>query len=739
MATRLLSKEFEDIFGNVTTFYRSNVGDKIISRFTIENAIQARSSDTNYFTVNNSDNTITLLSGNWEDYGFRVGQTVAINSPLIAFVGTTIDFMYDNVLGFPSGALASIPNQSYNTIDYLDIASTTHHDCCDIYLNFNANGAGNSTGSLIDGENSILRFTNLDALGISGSVSGVRVGLKSGQFDFSGTITYVSTVGYIRRYEVELTTIQSGIYTPAIFAGAGSLKELFQFTFQVVEGEPYGNSFCYYNNDADSGNLNEAFNTGIVNSVLLDSFTSLDYSAVSNKQFTIDTPTSEKYVSALYVPLDDEYYKNNNYTQDELTMMLDSHVPYSDTSYGSFTNPLGASYTMEFNTISTSGTQTTYEIIMTPNTDFADFMDGRDEGDRRFVVYFRAGDVNLVLFDGQLTKQPTPSGLINVFTSTLITHDANTTNVNFVHTPVQYTESNMALVTKFRLPKNTTYDRFVSIIEAYDSVTGDTFELEKVVFGFENVQISNDGVYLLNESIGRNNNLPSNSAKKTALLTRYPSLDNVGFYGVKLYYPYINRWEYWIDKPNVDVSFYPNQNENWQPYSASANWDIRIRSYIESDDLSWEHTKIITINDFDSGNFTTDIELFRENGSPVSAVIVGEVMTIKATHTATVPINISESWVLIKVERFENQPAWWASSVLGNGDDTNNPLSDVVMTTVGNQLILECKFDTTKINTTGGVSISSEAFGSDDFGFWLTTDGDFYVESGTLDKFKIIE
>ena len=102
MPIRITSKSFRDVFNNSLTYLKGNVGDPIQSSFTIEESIAVNSEDNN--TLQNSvlQNIITWVGGNFEDEGFRAGQTITITTYTIstgvylAQTTTTILWVIDN-------------------------------------------------------------------------------------------------------------------------------------------------------------------------------------------------------------------------------------------------------------------------------------------------------------------------------------------------------------------------------------------------------------------------------------------------------------------------------------------------------------------------------------------------------------------------------------------------------------------------------------------------------------------
>jgi hypothetical protein len=216
-------------------------------------------------------------------------------------------------------------------------------------------------------------------------------------------------------------------------------------------------------------------------------------------------------------------------------------------------------------------------------------------------------------------------------------------------------------------------------------------------------------------------------------------LDTVSEYGLKLYYPFINLWQYWESQSNANADFYPDQNKDWHNYSSATDWNVRLYFGLENENQVFERVALIPILDYEDGNTTPSIEYFRENGDPCTALVDGEIMTIRVKHTTATALNPDTIWAQITAEPFEASSRWITSTVIGNGNDPLNPLSnDVTITIVGLDTFIECTIDTNKINIQNGVSIGSRIFGTDEFeDLWLTTDGDLWLTTSG-DKFVII-
>lgn len=750
MSLILQNKQFTDIFGNVTTYYRSNAGDKVTALFTIDTSIRFKSSEENTLTVYFQPNEIKRLSGNWIDDGWRVGDTFTIQ----IFYGngtswfgypitSTVEYLSGTTMGctniIPSGSL--IPNgRSYGNDEYMVLTNHRQHDGLDVLINHSQNGLGGATASLIDGEDSRIRFEGLNAMTVSDVLTGIQTGYKSGQFALNSTLTYdsVNSAG-VRRYLLEIELYNSGAYDEQWFLGANCLKLYAKFKFQSIIGEPFGSQDIIYSEDGDTGYFNQGFNTGIPQAQVLQGISAIDWANATTGSFTIDTNVgvTDFYIGGLYISLDETYYKNKLQSQTEITMQLDSHVPItSPLLYLSFVNEFGAGWNLALSPATVVGTQRTYNYSIIPNAQFQSFFDDREEGDRRFVIYFRAGNVNLTLFDGQLTKEaPIAGPITDINFSNFIKHNDNTTDVFSYVSPASsrhFTEDDVAYILKWKLQKNVIHSALRVGVEMRNLVTNEYFILQQSNFDLSNAQVSSDGRQLFNLSVGQVNNLPNTSAKKMATFELYPNIDETSKYGVKLYYPYLNDWRYWVSLQGVNADFFGNQNRDWRHYLDNPDWTVRAFVEIDNINGAYVHYESFAINDYDTGNATSVIELYRPNGMFVTALVDDEVMTIKAIHTTATALNPTSIWGMITIEPFEGSPRWITSNVVPSDGNINNPLGDMTVTVVGNVTTFECTLDMNKIDSTTGFSIGSRIYGDDVYPVvdrWLTTDGDLWEQT----------
>lgn len=718
------SNSFTDVFGTSTTYLKNNVGDPSVGTINITESITANSSLSDSFLNNPTTDVMTWLGGDWEEEGFRVGDTIDIStytiatSIVIASTSTTIEWINGDEMKVAS-ALSSWYDQ--NNGEAVIIQNQRNREGMTLDFNMVGNGSAGSPYSLIDGE--VTRFT-FDMTGSSPYI-GVQVGNKSGAFRTSALLTLSSSAGYTKYYSLQIEFTQDGLYNSDLYNFSNCLKLYAKMNWSSLLGEPFGQTEIVFNEDADSGWFNQAFNTGVIDATLVQSVSSLAYDQPTSGQFVIDSSSTSFAIGSAYVSGLDSYYKVQPETQTKLSMMIATRVPVIGTAYNSAINPDGANYTLEVTGITTVGTQQTIDFTFTPNTQFTTFMEAQADGNRTFYMWMRYGNVNVLVFSGQMTKQPVSALPIVLVASDFFDHSENITNGSAVETTYQgNVEDDFAWVGKFSWDVNANITNFVVGIEAYNSVSGEKFTLTQNSFNLDNVPKDSTSLqaYILNETQPVNVTLPTTSKKREIILIRDFSFDTSVDYGVRLYYPYIYRWEYWLSQINADSDFYPNeQTKNWVPYGNTGNWGLRIFLKYDRDLQPFEVTRDIVIKNYDTdSNITQDVQLWRVSPSTqVQVIIEGEQMRIVALNTIVNgdEWDVSSTWGMITIEPTESSPRWICSTAIDYDGDLSNPLTplsglrcDLTFPSVS-VARLECNLDPNKIDLTNGVKITAKIKG----------------------------
>jgi len=227
--------------------------------------------------------------------------------------------------------------------------------------------------------------------------------------------------------------------------------------------------------------------------------------------------------------------------------------------------------------------------------------------------------------------------------------------------------------------------------------------------------------YVLNLTAPINTELPTTSNKIEAILINDNSINTATEYGVRLYYPYLYNWRYWLSQANANGDFYPDQQtQNWIPYGTTGNW--KLQSIVEYDlnGSAYQYTDDLVIKGYDSdANIVQDIQLFRNDPlTNVNVIIEGEMMRVVATHTLTTGTwSTTSVWGMITIEPTESSPRYISSTAIDFDGNLLNPLTpltglrcDLTFPST-NVARLECFFDPTKINLTNGVKFTTKIKG----------------------------
>lgn len=723
--------EFTDIYGNALPYYQSNVGDPVTAVVSVRSAIRVTST-ANSLIFDLTLNTVFSSTQSWIEEGFRVGDWVRIihyNSAasVISAWYTQVNYVDEFNCDFDT-----LNNVNFNpgngeimvflVVNNNGVTVARSRDTLDLLLNHVVNNNNGSPESLIDGEVSRAVFEGVGAMVPTDVIAGTLTGNQSGQFFISASIQRNATPadGWLR-HQITIEFINSGAYNPAWFTSSNCLKLYLKLLWASVASEPFDRTEAVYTSNANTGYFDQPHNTSAANSTLVaTNFTELSYCTInSGLSVTVNGPVSNIGFGLMYIPIDTSYYKNQVDPQQNITIM----IPTFEAALGTFLsyqNPTGVQYGVFVTGVSTIGSETTIQFDFGGGSNFTDFMESRNQDDRRLVMWVNCGNTNLTIFDGQLTCEPTTFATLAMKQDYgYLDHSQNVTSILGNKSGfIADTEDDVAYLGTFLLEKNEVFDSFTVKIEAYNDITEEDFTLQQAVFSFSGVQISTDGRYLLAEQATAVTTLPVTSEKRLTILELDPSIDVGTQYGVKIYAPWLLNWKYWIQKNDANVAFYPTQNENWQPYDGSvADWVVRTELILQQGILGYHHANEITIRDYDAEPLiASSIELIRElDSSVVTAIPSGEMMRLKSTHVKNGgtwgPL---QTWGMITVEPFEGGPRSICSSVVDYDNNTFNPLTPETGTLISisyptpNTAVMECLFDTNKIDLSNGVSVTAK-------------------------------
>lgn len=711
MGLKQISNTFTDIFGNVTSSYKANAGDKIVLTSKIEANISIQEDNINSFQIDWINYQLQLLgSKSWLKEGFRIGDSVSLklyekdNWTLYSTISLTVDSVDATFIRFTSSF-----GSYFNKNDYiLQLSCSRNYDELDFNINHIDNSGSKTYNSLIDGEITTTKFKGLDALSVSGTKTGLLIGKQSGQYLISSVLTRNADAHGSRVYTIVTTFIQSGIYNSKWFDLGTCLKLCYKYSFYSVAGDISNLQTLEFSENANTGWFDEPFNTETVNSTLTTGITSLDYATASNHTVVIDSSNTHLYLGACYISTDTTYYKNKVDNQQDISYLLNAYVPLAIGTYTDF----NSGYEIEITSITTVGTVHTIEFTFTPL--FTSFIDSKDEDDRLFYIWVRCGNINHLVFNNQLTKTvSTESSLAvdNDYTS-FIRHNNNVENPSSIILTKSNIEDDLAFKCAFGFTPFDVWKSVKASIIAYNSVTFEEIELDKVFFDISNAPINSSGRYILDNYLSVGNDLPTTSIKKKAHLKS----DLPGDFWT-IYYPFINNWKYWETQQNAPNDFYPNQNKNWLNY-ITGNWSLKAKVTLSNGVTDYTYRKSLPISDYDTESLiSTTFELYRSNGDLVTSLFENEIMTIKAIHTHNTLI-AGSYWGQITIEETESNTRYLLSTEIDFDNNSNSPLTPITGTklsesTTATVTTLSCLLDTSKISN--NVKITSKIFFDDAF------------------------
>jgi len=745
MPITILNKEYTDIFGNALPFYQNNAGDKTLVSYKVLEQILVVSNPQNVLMLNFFENTCTWANGNWYKEGFNVGDNIQFRK-------------YDslgNLITVDTAIIISITGVNYSVLKVDDIASSVQINVSNqeilavcpltdyraeeivVTMNHVVSGTMGSEYSLIDGEATVFRFNVRDVAGFPYPTAGTillgeAVGKHSGQFEVTAEIEFTNetplSVGYQiglgSVYYIRFNVINSGIYNQTDFNYNNCLKIHDKFEYARLLGQPFNRNVFFLTDEANTGWFDEAYNVGIVDATLVQGITELAFDTPTSAQIIVQGTLAftDVAIGGCYVSDDEDYYKNQIPSQSIFSMCIPS-TPLFVFPQSSPINPDGAWWDLQVNGYTLVGTTWTIDITFIPMGNFDAFMNTRAEGDRTFYMWLKIGSVNLLVYSGQLVSNPPIGGLLKMTQNIFIDHSENYDNTIDSDTYYEANiEDDLAFIGHFRLEENQVYESMTARIEAHNTVSGDSFTLTSVNYNFNSVPLV-AGRYVLNLTQPVLTIMPSTSVKRDSAFTLEPSYDIPMAYGVRIYFPFIYRWEYWLQQLNASSDFFPNQNKNWFPYGNTGDWNLRLHLELVKNNEAFVFDDAIRIKDYDSNeNIYQEIDLYREStGALVSVVIDSELHRIVATHTN---IDMSpwgaKTWGMITIEPTESSPRWLVSTTVPFDNNSANPLTPIsgLLVAITNPAphiaVMECYFDSSKINLANGVKITTKIKGCSD-------------------------
>ncbi|MBU3660993.1 MAG: hypothetical protein FGM14_14045 [Flavobacteriales bacterium] len=675
MSLNITSRKFFDDQAREVTNLLGNANNyiKAVYRIAIEYKVTLSAS----VSVIIEGTVLTLTNGTWEDYGFVPGST---NLDVINVNGHTTTRSITLIDGaqmlIDTNFSTSIPDGTYSVGSFI---CDTKTEGLNVFFNFCKNSLSNGS-SLIDSESNRWTVDGIGTMSISDVKNLVRLGNQSGLAKvISATVKYISASPLI--YELTIETFITPFHNNDAYFGAESLASWLKVEALPIYNNP---NIKLERTDKYNGNVgyfNENFNGGLSaftkvsiawTDLLTNSIDQLDYTqpclftaridgifSASNKfQFYAFFPSSE---------LSDFSNLPTNASKNFISTTETSAKSVA-TNYTLSTETHSSGALVQFQNVRFEQ-HTTYVIITgraNPNADFTTLIESRDETNRNYRIWvrcetptldFNSSDmVNVEIDNATMKKNTLPLGTFNS-TDILIDHAGNEIElIDEVHEII--TEDDVRFESAFLLERNNAEFTEINVsIVAQNVTTNESFELERFALNLNSLPFLPNGTKPINSIINRGFNISSDSLMTQVRFERNPTTDVFTHYGVKVKYPFLSRWEYWLQQLNASNDFFGSKNRNWEQYQNS-DWRVEQRLGLVRGDGEYLNTKILDIRDYDDRGINYTVEFFLLDGTPITAPI-NEIIKIKVTHDVS---GIVDCWGTITVEPKENAPRWLIST-----------------------------------------------------------------------------
>jgi hypothetical protein len=697
------------------TFLLSNASKLITERFDIISNFDFTSS-VNEQVMFNSENSLKLLNGGaWNT--LLSGDTVELNGIAQNGQGVTLTFISESrtvsgVVGDTVTFTTNLYTSTSSSDDFagvimpiqgqsqaLTIINTTRNspETIDIFHNLVLNNSQHNDNSLIDGEVNRFRVSGVDTLALFDTEDFTQLGYKSGgRYAGTQTIERIDDSGSNKVFRVELQYLlpsysDSDLDVPLWYDAQQCLRPSFK-----VLGYPELNNpnseivFVSSDLEANTGFFNESYNQG-VNDFNIDSVTITDSTGSvitqidPNQTCTIEAVISSSsdfndFVEAIFevVPPESDF-KNN-----PLSNLNNSYTSYfSKDGLSAVNTQVYAKNSGEVTTSNQSITTATNEITVSfdinPNAEFANYINSLSESDRLYRISLAVesiggttnnnNSVTLVISEGELTAAPIPDSPFEGVRLSEFYNHAQDISSGFGESSYNgRTEDDFVYKAILDMPDNIAYEQLKIQVEVVRDLDGTSFDLYSTALGFSNVPIIS-GVQQFNESQQVNQQLDGAGRNVISLINTGGT--GAGTYETELVVSLMANWRDWLSNNQAFVDFYDinlpknGQSQEWVRYLELSGFSIRLRCRFIKSSIAYYFGGGILLDDYDQ-NFDgiTTITYFDENNSQVSALINGQIMTVRADHVlSSGSWDALNTWGWMSQRGFESDPRKQISTV----------------------------------------------------------------------------
>lgn len=675
MGVKVLKRDYSEIYTNGTTdWLLGNVGEWQKLKIEFEAGVEYVTNQQNAVQIDHLLNAFILTNGeSWGDYGFDIGMVIQLNFLLSfdtnndgnfdlvfpAVRSFTILNMYGSTIEVDTPIDASIDymptNQGSMKVSNLVFYSNVNFQGCKIdYVHTTNNDVESDLlTSLIDGTKTTFQFESLN--NIPSNVQSVMepIGFQSGMSCRFVKIKKIPfSHEYKKKYEIEIEYMISSLFDdllnfqnnekPSFLIGDGSLTD----NFNIELFPEWNNPNVKVKNDmkkterlGNTGWFDENFNE-LPNDFSIDSVEyfdingnvvdALDYSSTTKMKVIVSgvqnlgaqtecgfgfswVPKNQDEIKEKETP----FYQNCFIQSGSLSNGFSLNTLYPGVYQGAGIN--NASMDASNVKFTSLNGKIIFEVLLTPNAQFFNLFDSKNQDDRNYIVWISLADGNLtrnfsnrvaLLMDfKQLVKNIPPAGTYGEMTNKFIEHpfSENVIGEDLLEGIVQ---DDFLCRLPFRIKKDGSvlFQKMIFGVEAKNIGLNREFVLEKYEVDLASSPVLNN-VQQFNIDQTRGFKLELGNNKNWVKIYREPSMDTVDFSGFMAFFASKIRYEDWIlnqlspndffDANELNTGF----NNDWVHYLRTTGWNInffvKTNAIVNGDLLQYKNEWKFTFNDYD--------------------------------------------------------------------------------------------------------------------------------------------
>lgn len=595
-----------------TDFLFGSIGDKVRAETTFE--VHWETLDTN-MTFLASDDSIERNDGNsFVADGFKTGDTIVITGTASNNTTTTISSISDD--GTIIYVAAALVNETVNANIYgetpvtaLDFFpnicendNTTFFDLTDRNTSprFYVTGYSTPSGTknMTVGSNSIGWLTGIDGTTNGCTIDGISFSNHRQRFTIKHT--FLITPVYIAG---ELTNLQNGLppastnlrdrrtlkYICQIFAKYTNYDPVIPHTASFTEIRGNTGWFDEFINGNESDYWFESIRitkgSNEIDAIEYCSPINCEIKLMSHGKFV--TGHERKFIlNIMWLPQNESDYidkrtdwkRNFIFERAKPTMSVGGTVQGENVS-GDY------HFLKDITATRISDNEARVNFTVEYSDTIIDFFDRRDLTDLNYLIWVTTedglmasplnGDRTAILCEvDSYTCDKDDTTLFQIIDAVNFYEYPNCTGIGY--TEVRgYARDTWLSVTQFHFKKGGLAKNISAKIIAFNSVTEESFELEKYTIDLSQYKPNCEQIQEIDFIEANQYNLPDGSCLGATRLMRMPTLDIYGYNAYEFRYPFKLRWEEWQSVfPSNDC--FPSPTQNWIIYQQINNWAIKF-------------------------------------------------------------------------------------------------------------------------------------------------------------------